>query len=144
MKKASYVLGIIGGCLAVISALLCLALGLFLLLGSQAFFSELFSFINEVAIHNVPFNFIDGNFVGVISGVFVLFTAVISLAAGVLGLIGAVSVNKNNVKAGVLMIVGAGLCLITPVIGFFPMALLLLGGIFALVKEKPEQDGQVQ
>lgn len=145
MRKASYVLGIVGGCLALIIAFVSLISGLFILMGGQAIFSEITSFLNQVTRMNYgPWNFLSGNFIGWIGGLMVLYVCAMSLSAGILGLIGAVSVNKNNVKAGVLMLVGAGLCFITPAIGFIPMVLLILGGIFALVKEKPAQNGQAQ
>lgn len=59
------------------------------------------------------------------------------LAAGILGIIGSTLVSKNNKTAGVLMLVGGGLC----VIGNFhtiTAGLLIAAGILALVKPKQQ------
>lgn len=141
MRKASRVLGIIGGCLALVVAFICLLGGLFLLLGGEYLFTEITNLVNHATRIDGPWNWMNFGFIGTIGGIFILFGAALATAAGILGLIGASSVEKNNTKAGVLMLVSAGLCLLTG-IGFYVMILLLLGGIFALVKEKPAQSSQ--
>ena len=54
-----------------------------------------------------------------------------------LGLTGALLVKKNNVLAGVLMLVGCAMALFT-FFGFLGFLLMLLGGIFALVKDSSQ------
>ncbi|MFA5676282.1 MAG: hypothetical protein WDA65_07120 [Christensenellales bacterium] len=144
MKKTGYVLGIVGGCFALVIAFASLLGGLFFIMGGRAFFSEIIDAVNQLTKINGSWNIIRPNIVSFSISIIFFYVFVMCLAAGILGLIGAVSVCKDNVKAGVLMLVGAGLCFITPAVGFIPMVLLLLGGIFALSKEKPEQNVQAQ
>lgn len=142
MRKASRILGIIGGCLALVVAFFMLLGGIFMLIGGEFLFAEIGRVVNHATrFADGPWNWMSYGFLGTIGGIFMFFGFALATAAGILGLVGATSVETNNTKAGVLMLVGAGLSLLTG-IGFYTMVLLLLGGIFALVKEKPSQDTQ--
>ncbi len=124
MRKASMVLGIVGGALSLLGALSMIILGAFMN-SDQGFFSGI---LNRV--YSDFFN-ISGDFWGILF----LVIGVAELVCGVLGLIGGLKVNKNNVTAGVLMIVSAGISLLMS--AWLSMILFALGGIFALIKEKP-------
>jgi len=144
MRKASYVLGMVGGCLALVGAVLYIVGGLFIVFTGTLFFDEIMAIINNFV--NLPggsTNWINTFVIGM-GGVLIVVLGVLCAVAGILGLVGARKIEKNNVKAGVLMLVAAGLSLIAG-FGFFLMILFLLGGIFALVKEKsPEPPEQPQ
>lgn len=138
MRKASHVLGLVGGCLGLVGAFFYVLGGIFLLAGGGYLIKEITQMLGSFArMPNFPFDWLSGSLIG-FGGVLIVFLGIMYAASGILGVIGARSVETNNVKAGVLMLVGAGLSLITG-FGFIPMVLLLLGGIFALVKEKTPQ-----
>ena len=59
----------------------------------------------------------------------------ITLAAGILGIIGAGILKNKNIPAGVLMLVGGGLCLFGGS-STLVAALLIAAGVLALVKPK--------
>lgn len=111
MKTASMVLGIVGGALKIFGALI-------LLLISGIMFPAILSSVGR-DIQNVQ--------------VFNLITTIYNILAiplgigGILGLIGGLIVKKNNTTGGILMIIGTVLGL---------DVLLLLGSIFAFIKEK--------
>lgn len=133
MKKASSVLGIVGGALSLFTALLCVVGGIVLMAMNS---SAIWDFVRHFDV-NIPFfgdNMFDWSLD--IAGIVVIIFGLLKAACGVLGLIGGTMVKKNNVTAGVLMIVAAGVSLVITG-GFFSMVLFTLGGIFALVKEKP-------
>lgn len=133
MKKASSVLGIVGGALSLFMALLCVVGGIVLMAMNS---SAIWDFVRRFDV-NVPFfgnNMFDWSLD--IAGIAVIIFGLLKAACGVLGLVGGTMVPKNNVTAGVLMIVAAGVSLVITG-GFFSMVLFTLGGIFALIKEKP-------
>ena len=135
MRKASRVVGLIGGILSILFALLLLLGGtLFAVTTSQM--PELwedpdFEWDTPTDIPYTMLEENDGALAGAI--VFLVFGG-LKLVAGILGIVGASVINRNHVTAGVLMLVGSFLSLIT-FWGFIAFVLLLLGGIFALVKE---------
>lgn len=133
MRKASSVLGIIGGAWSLLMALLCVIGGIVMMALNS---NGIWDFVRHFDI-NIPF-FGDQLFDWSIDifGIIVIIVGILNAGCGVLGLIGGTMVKKNNVTAGVLMIVAAGLSLIITG-NFFAMVLFTLGGIFALVKEKP-------
>ena len=135
MRKASKILGIIGGALAVIIAL-------FAMLGGAIFTSfeqaEVWSEGMESVIANDDTSdtqvINDESMVAhFVSRVFFILGAFI-LIMGVMGVIAGAIVNKHNVASGILMIVASAALFFT-VWGFISFVLLLLGGIFALIKE---------
>lgn len=135
MRKASHVLGLVGGCLALVCAFLYVLGGIFLLAGGGNFINEILRMAGGFGrVPRFPFDWLRGSLVG-FGAIIIIFLGIMHAASGILGVIGARSIEKNNIQAGVLMLVGAGLSLLSG-IGFIPMVLLLLGGIFALVKEK--------
>jgi hypothetical protein len=74
-------------------------------------------------------------------GGIVLGAGVLAAVAGILGLVGGCIVRKKSTAAGVLMIVAGALCLVA-FFNFVSMVLLVLGGIFALIKERPRPTAQ--
>ena len=133
MRKASSVLGIIGGAWSLLMELISVVAGIFIIsLNSHG----MWDFVRQFDI-NIPFfgdKLFDWSFD--IFGIIVIIIGVLNAGCGVLGLVGGNMVRKNNITAGILMIVAAGLSLIITG-NFFSMVLFTLGGIFALVKEKP-------
>ncbi len=139
MRKASMVLGLIGGILAILIALLLFAGGAFIsqmapsLMESEfnSEYAELSSEYPELNGANADIDM--DTAVNMVGYVFAGIGGLI-LVAGILGVVGAVVVKKSNVLAGVLMILGGILALIS-IYGFISFILLLLGGIFALVRD---------
>ena len=131
MKKASHILGLIGGVLALVCAAACIIVGLLIVLFAPSLAGFIAGFLHGPEA-NLPGLF--GMFTQ-IGGAALIIAGLIMAAAGVLALVGAHHVGKRNVKAGVLMLVAAGLSLITGY-GWVITVLCVLGGVFALVKEK--------
>ncbi len=133
MRKASSILGIVGGALSLFVALLFVVGGILLMALNT---NGIWDFVRHFDV-NIPYfgdqiyNWIPG-----FTGIVVIIVGILKAACGALGLVGGTMVKKNNVTAGVLMIVAAGVSLVITG-GFFSMVLFTLGGIFALVKEKP-------
>ncbi len=133
MRKASSVLGIVGGAWSLLMALLCVIGGIVMMSFN---YDGMWDFVRQFDV-NIPFfgdQLFDWSFDFV--GIIVIVVGILNAVCGVLGLIGGTMVKKNNVTAGVLMIVAAGVSLIISG-NFISMVLFTLGGIFALVKEKP-------
>ncbi len=135
MRKASMVLGIIGGSLAIFVALFTMLGGVaFSYLGQTDVWTEN---IEEATKDDSVFDAetVTAAFEGpkFAANVFLVIGAVIFIS-GVLGIIGGAIVNKNNIAAGVLMLLGGMIALFT-LWAFISFILLLLGGIFALVKD---------
>lgn len=141
MRKASKIIGIIGGVLAILT-------GLFII-GSGVIFKTVMPAMMDTAFEQAEFEtveYADGTEFSVEDydkmftqtssfaiNIFLIFGSVI-FVSGVVGTIGAAIVNSNNVAAGVMMLISAVACLFT-LWGFLSFVLLLLGGIFALVKD---------
>jgi len=121
MKKAAMVLGIVGGSLAILIALVYLLIGII----SAATFT---------ALSGVEgFDRYGGYQAGDFATYLPLFAGVIlGFLGGGLGLAGGILVPKRNVMAGVFMLVGS----VVTALYCITFILLVLGGIFALVKEK--------
>ncbi|MBN2878805.1 MAG: DUF4064 domain-containing protein [Clostridia bacterium] len=119
MRKASVILGIIGGGIAILLAL------------SFIIQCIKFNHMDFIANQDIPFNEIEQMsiscyFVGI---------AYVVLAAGLLGVVGG-AIAKNNTKiAGIFMIIASIITLIT-LLSIIACPLLLLGGIFALTDDK--------
>lgn len=133
MRKASKVLGIVGGAVSLLFALLCIIGGIVFMATDTSIFTDLFDnmYMDMGFASNMFMNWTAG-----ILGIVLIVFGVLNVVGGVLGLVGGLMVNKKNVTAGVLMIVSAGLSLLLTG-NWLTMILCTLGGIFALVKEKP-------
>jgi hypothetical protein len=118
------VLGIIGGALSLLGALSSIVVG-FVLNSDTGFFSNVFN-----RVYSGFFNI-----TAEVWGIVMVVIGILQIVCAVLGLVGGLTVYKKNVTAGVLMIVSAGISLL--ITGWLSMILFTLGGIFALVKEKP-------
>jgi len=114
-----------------VGAFVCIVIGLIIVL----FVPNLAGFFSGV-MHgpNAPIPSLFSLF-SAIGGIAVIIVGLVMVAIGVLSLVGAKNVNLNNTKAGVLMLVAGGLALFTD-IGWIITVLCVLGGIFALVKDK--------
>ena len=144
MKTASLVLGIIGAAFAIIVAIVFLAGGAFLGAASNVVNNmdeQLGDIIAESTDGDVRVD-IDLDGLGEVTGAAADLVSVwayvwcgLSVVGAVLGIIGAVKVNKNNVTAGVLMLVAAVPSFFTGV-GIIASILFIIGGILALVSGK--------
>lgn len=133
MRKASKVLGIVGGAVSLLAALLCIIGGIIFMTTDTGMFADLFD--NMYMDMGFASNMIMSWTAGIL-GIVLIVIGVLNAVGGVLGLVGGLMVDKKNVTAGVLMIVSAGLSLLLSG-NWLTMILCTLGGIFALVKEKP-------
>ena len=134
MHKPEYTLGLIGaiGCTVVAALLLVATLAVLLFTGTAG---NIFA----VLLHDagVMPDIVQG-VVGIAAGVITIAAGVcfaLSAAAAVLGFLGAARLEQNDKSGGVLLIVAAGLSLIS-VWSFVPMVLLLIGGILALSRRR--------
>jgi hypothetical protein len=133
MYKPEYTLGLIGaiGCTAVAGLLLVITLAVALFAGTAG---DIFA----VLLHDagVMPDIVQG-VVGMAAGVLTVAVGAcfaLSTAAAVLGFLGTARLERNDKSGGVLLIVAAGLSLIS-VCSFVPMVLLLVGGILALSRK---------
>jgi hypothetical protein len=141
MKKASFGLGLAGGILGVVMSIYNTIALLVLKNIDIPDISEKLH-IPDMFEHS---GFFFSNFrLGTLVSTYYWAGVVLILAAGILGIIGASILKKKNTAAGVLMLVGAGLCIIS---GMHTLvaALLIAAGILALVKpkEKKPEESQV-
>ena len=139
MRTASMVLGIVGGVLAIIFAIIVILIGY-----SASYFIDSVDSMDSDEWHlrfedqdihfetdmnaNIP------DFASKTVRSIVWIPAILSFAGAALAIIGAVFVKKKNTMAGVLMIVAAVLSFFTAV-GFLASVILVVGGILALVPE---------
>ena len=113
MKQASVILGIVGGALKILSAVMLLCIAGFM-----------FPMLLSLGSRNSAVN--SEQVLRMLQSIYSIIAIPIGIG-GVLGLIGGLTVKKNNTTGGVLMIIGT-------VLGFD--VLLLLGSIFAFMHEK--------
>lgn len=137
MRTASMVLGIVGGCIALIIALFVIFGGIVFVTFIPNFeYSEFYSeFESDNDFHD-DFNFNEemqesSRFGGMIF----LIMGSVFFVCGVLGIIGGILVKKKNILSGIFMIISAAVFFFT-FWGIIAAILLLLGGIFALVNER--------
>ena len=133
MYKTESTLGLIASILCAIGA----ALLLIGLLATILFAGSAQWFLNNITwdIH-MPFHM--HNMMGWAAGLASLGVGVVlvfKIAATVLGFVGVSHLNKDNRNGGVLLLVAAGLTLISG--GFITMVLLLIGGVLVLSKKEP-------
>jgi len=129
MKNTSMVLGIIGGGIAIL-------FGLFLMFGGMMYLNTSTWQNIYNASEGLRNSISESEYIQLATtgGAVFLGFGIASVIAGALGLIGGIIVKKNNVAAGVIMLIAAGLSVLV----FFnvvSMILFILGGIFALKKE---------
>ncbi|MEL7602010.1 MAG: DUF4064 domain-containing protein [Bacillota bacterium] len=134
MRKASRVLGIVGGSLCLGTALL---LGL-LLLFVASIPGEFFEYYDDT-LQSMSYTREMSAYAAIDPEVEIVFNtllpALISLVvAGALGITAGVLVYKKNIAAGVMFIVAAG----AGYFNFICMVCLILAAIFAFVKPKPK------
>ncbi len=132
MYKPEYTLGLIGAILCtVVAALLLVAIIAVLLFAGTAG-----SILNAI-LQDSAAPYIAQGALGAAAGVIVIVVGVcfaLSAAAAVLGYMGAARLEREDKTGGVMLIVAAGLSLIS-VSSFVPMVLLLIGGILALTRK---------
>jgi len=150
MRKASMILGIIGGVIAILVSLFAILGGMAVRTVMPEMMEQMPEIMEEletqdgytVDMSDMPnseefetaSNFAGGIFTGL---------GVVILIVGILGIVGGAIVKKNNVVAGVLMLIACVISIFT-VWGLFAFLPLLLGGIFALVKDNSTAQPQVQ
>ncbi len=133
MRKASRVLGIVGGSLSLGMALL---IGLIMLgiasLSSLEFYDDSLYNMNfaQMAFSNTATDPAIQEALKVL-----LLSLICSVVSGALGITAGVMVYKKRIAAGVMLIVAAGA---SCYFNFVAMICLLLAAIFAFVKEKPK------
>jgi len=133
MYKPEYTLGLIGAilCTAVAALLLIATLAVVLFAGTAG--DILSAMLQDPRLMPDILHTIVGMATGAIAIVAGVCFA-LSAAAAVLGFIGAARLEREDKSGGVLLIVAAGLSLIS-VCSFVPMVLLLVGGILALSRK---------
>ena len=147
MRTASMVLGIVGGCVALVLAILSVLGGLMLTsILPDMFETELF---DELGVYEQVEDVIEADLaeesillVTNIGGSFLWIYAALLFICAAAGIAGGIIVKKQNIAAGVLMLVGGVLAIVT-VWGILAGALTAAGGILALVKEKTDDEPAV-
>ncbi len=122
MKTASLVLGIIGGVLAIIFAIMFIASGA--LVNTAVDTLEGFDAFDEV--YNAA--------VGATT-TWLYVAGILSIIGGILGIVGGALAKKKNVLAGILLVVAAIASLFTA-LGFIATILFVLAAVFAFIPEK--------
>jgi hypothetical protein len=145
MKTASLVLGIIGGALAIIFAIVFMAGGALFGAASnvvgdldQQFEDAILEGVEDSGVDvDVDLSGLDGaaNFVTGTFSAWAYIAGGLSIVGAVLGIIGAVKVKKSNVAAGILMLVAAIPSFFTG-IGFIASIVFIIGGILSLASGK--------
>ncbi len=157
MRTAGMVMGIVGGAISLLLAIL-------IILGGVAFmnitpwtnsfdydydfdpdldFDSWDSFddfdydFNNYMTDDIAYNDYESMGQTIAGGVFVVL-GIGSAIAGILGLVGGLIIKKKNVAAGVMMIIAAVLSLVC-FLNIISMALFILGGIFALMRDRQQQ-----
>ncbi len=135
MYRSEYTLGIIASVLNTIAAAL-LLIGLL----AVALFGGTAERIIAMFLENTPVPFIN-EAIDLATGIAALAITVVlmlTVAATITGFIGASKLNKNDRGGAALLLVSAGLSLLSAQ-GIFAMILLLIGGVMALDKRGPVQ-----
>ena len=157
MKKASKILGIVGGVIAILLALFAFARVRYYHVDVPAFiesssdeeyynetyqetYKKMFSDILGDAYTPRVYTFSEA--LKMVVNIFIGIGILISIA-GILGIVSGAILEKSNIVAGVLMIIASIISLIT-VVGIIASPFLLLGGIFALIKDRSGDEIQVE
>ena len=124
MRKASMVLGIIGGAMALALSALFIGYNIYLMTvwGND-----------ETALQGAAYT---------AAMIDILLPGFIAAAAGILGLIGAFIVKKKHMTSGVLMIIGTAISiyimfLLSSFVFIVSIVLLIIASVFALMPERP-------
>lgn len=130
MRTASLVLGIVGGVLAIIFALIFIMGG--------AFVGNMGSVLGEMGGDGLV---IEGNDISIDQAVGVAVSSFyilggLSIVGAVLGIVGGAMAKKKNIFAGVLLIVAAIPSFFT---GFIASIIFIIGGILAFIPQKDNQ-----
>ncbi len=133
MYKSEYTLGLVASILNAIAAAMLLIGLLFTIIfaGTAERFVDFFRW-------DIDMPFLINHIIGLATGIASLVIGIIfvfSAGATIVGFIGMSQLNKNNRNGGVLLLVSAGLSLLSG-IGFVPMILLLIGGVIVLSKKE--------
>jgi hypothetical protein len=135
MYRSEYTLGIIASVLNTIAAAL-LLIGLL----AVALFGGTAERIIAMFLENATVPFLS-EAIDLATGIAALAITVVlmlTVAATITGFIGASKLNKNDKSGAALLLVSAGLSLLSAQ-GIFAMILLLIGGVMALDKRAPVQ-----
>ncbi len=142
MKTASLVLGIIGGVLAVIFALIFMLGGAFVNAGASVISEAGNEALGELSeqLEGLEVNGADVDLSTLSTGVGTVATwfyviGALSIVGAIVGIVGGALVKKKNVVAGILMIVAAIPSFFTG-LGIIASILFVIGGILALVSGK--------
>jgi|GEM_PF-947498 len=106
--------------------------------------SILFIIISLYEINNILDNEPNMQYISIATGTFrILIPSIITSIAGVLGVIAALIVKKQHTAAGVLLIIGAVLCVLSilylfNIIFILPIVLFVCGSIFAFKRERSD------
>ncbi len=129
MRKASMILGIIGGSMALALSALFIGYDIYLMTvwGND-----------ETALQGAAYT---------AAMIDILLPGFIAATAGILGLIGAFIVKKKHMTSGVLMIIGAVICiyimlLLLSFVFIVSIVPLIIASVFALMPERPAQAPQ--
>ncbi len=149
MRKTSKVLGIVGGSLSALMAVLIILGGVFI---SSFITPILENYMDSEYYENLleaeeiedyeidEYLYKDGIFdLTRFSGAVVVAIGVVFLIVAVLGIVGGALAESSNVLGGVFMLVSGLVALVTAV-GFIGGCLLIVGGIMAFIKEKPTDE----
>jgi|GEM_PF-1522359 len=150
MKTASLVLGIIGGVLAIIFAIITMAGGAFMggaagyIQGTDEFGSTMDELTDQLEAEGFVIEDGDVNFDAlddainygagaVATGLYI--AGILGIVGGILAIVGGALAKKKNVLAGIFMLVAAVPSFFT-FLGFLASIVLIIGGILALIPEK--------
>ena len=149
MKTASMVLGIIGGVLAVILALVYIFAGALAdtFAGSTDKLNNTFNELSEIAEDqnwdyveaDIDFDFgeLNTSYNEAVSAAitWMYIASALGIVGAILGIVGGALVKKKNIVSGVLLIIAAVATIFVPV-GFICTILFVLAAIFALIPDK--------
>ncbi len=149
MRKTSKFLGIVGGSLSALMAVIIILVGIFITSFVGTFLED---FLNSDYYENLmekenietydleDYIYDEGiEDFSTIAGAIVITVGIIFLIIAVLGIVGGAMAESSNVLGGVFMLISGLLALIST-IGVIGGCLLIIGGIMAFVKEKPKKE----
>lgn len=144
MKTASLVLGIIGGVLAIIFAIVFIVSGALVNTFADSFSSGMDELTEQLKAEGwevtdnaeIPANV--SGLANAAAGSFWII-GILSIIGAVLGIVGGALAKKKNIVAGVLLLIAAVPSFFTG-LGFLASILFIVGGILALIPEKPAQN----
>jgi hypothetical protein len=144
MKTAGRVLGIVGGAIAILIALIYSFLIIFSIPGGeiptaaneemQQYSEDSGDVYGEDSFTFDPGQYFSERRVAAVQPNVVLFVALLGLGliGGILGLIGGIVINKKPVLSGVFLIIGA----VFTALFILPMVLMVIAAVFAWIKPK--------